>query len=82
MKIYTERELGEALKRVQDYPVPPVVRRYDRLFKWFMREHDLADFEVTKIAYDQRDQIQKEIEGYAADQGFYSDGISYLDERG
>ena len=61
MTTYTERELGEALKRVQDYPVPPVIRRYDRLFKWFMRDQDLADFEVTRIAYDQLDQIKKEI---------------------
>lgn len=46
-------ELGKALKRVQDNPVPPVIRRYDRLFKEFMTKYDLADFEVTKIAYDE-----------------------------
>ncbi len=50
---YTPRELGEALGRVHDNPIPPVVRRYDRLHKLFQKELDLDPDQVTGIAYDE-----------------------------
>ena len=57
MTTYTKRELGEALRRVQENPVPPVIRRYDRLHKLFMKELDMDQAEVTVLAYEAKDKL-------------------------
>ncbi len=59
---YTQRELGEARKRVHENPIPPVIRRYDRLHKLFMKELQLDSFEVTGIAFDELEKLTEEQE--------------------
>ena len=59
---YTKRELGEARQRVHENPIPPVIRRYDRLHKLFMRELDLDSHEVTGIAFDELEKLTEAME--------------------